>query len=158
MQNTNTTERGCLTTNREISQCTENEKTCSTCAVNGTDACNTIEFPVGRRKCIQCDANVDTNCPQNTVSSAEKSIYCKNSTDFCAILNKGSDGILQTCAENLSLNDIKFCLNNNASCIACNTNNCNTKQPNAPSSAVQINVQWFLLILTTLIIIGSIPR
>lgn len=140
VQNLNSTSRGCLTTNREINNCVNEEQKCTWCDVNESGACNTAEFPIGRRKCLHCDSSTDKTCPANVTNIATKSIYCNNIHDLCIVINKGNQGgLLQTCVEKISDKDNEFCIKNNGSCIVCNENNCNWKKPTEPSSCNRIN-------------------
>lgn len=141
-QNASATERGCLMTTREISECDKSQQ-CTTCSVTKTGACNTNEFPIGRRKCVDCNSSDGEKCPaidSTTIITTTK--YCKNTTDSCVVLNKGGNVHLQKCSENLAKSDIDFCKKNSDSCIACSSNNCNLRGPLNPSASSTLGAYW----------------
>lgn len=141
LQHLNSTSRGCLTTNREINECANDKEKCSWCSVDETGACNTVEFPTGRRQCLHCHSSIDENCPTNATSAGAKSIYCDNIYDTCIVINRGKEhGLVQTCVDKISADDNEFCHKNNGSCTLCNENNCNWKKPAEPSSCSRLNV------------------
>lgn len=138
-QNSDSTTRGCLTTNREVNDCANNQQKCSWCNVNENGACNTDEFPLGRRQCLHCDSHSDKNCPANVTHAASQSVYCNNIHDTCITINRGAlNGLLQTCVEKISSADNEFCTKHKDSCILCTENNCNWKKPAEPSSSNRI--------------------
>lgn len=140
------------------------------CIANDLNACNAHEFPENRRKCIRCDS-VSGKCPTHDEpeSVQQYSVYCKNVTDSCAIIDRGVDVYLQTCASEMADNDRDYCQSHQAQCTFCSgINNCNLKQfqPTAapptteptttnpkdpPSSATQSNGNHLLLIIFIII-------
>lgn len=105
-----------------------NKETCKLCIANDTNGCNGNEFPENRRKCVYCDT-LTRNCPtlQNPGSVGEHSVYCRNVTDSCAIINRGnSNNILQTCASEMDDTTKSYCNDNQGRCVFCaGENNCN---------------------------------
>lgn len=115
--------RGCLNTPHEISTCTNNNQQCSFCSVNSnSSACNTFEFPAGRRQChFTRGANASS-------LSTTPSKYCTHASDTCMLIK--SDGKLsQICSREMNSAEITFCDSHHECCSTCSTNNCNTQAP-----------------------------
>lgn len=130
IQNTTTgdNERGCVSTTSSYSNCMHNKETCKLCVAGDTNACNGNEFPENRRKCIQCDT-LTRNCPtlQSPELVSQNSVYCRNATDSCAIINRGNaNNILQMCASEVDDTTKSYCNENQGRCVFCaGENNCN---------------------------------
>lgn len=100
------------------------------CIASDLKACNIDEFPEKRRKCVQCDSTSE-ECPthDSPESVNQYSVYCKNITDSCAVIDRGVNIFLQTCASEMVENDKKYCNSNADQCSFCTgENNCNLKQ------------------------------
>lgn len=105
-----------------------NKETCKLCIASDTNACNVNEFPENRRKCVHCDTLL-RNCPtqQNPESVSQHSVYCRNATDSCAMINRGdSNNIMQMCASEMDDTTKSYCNDNQGRCAFCvGANNCN---------------------------------
>lgn len=125
-KDTGDNERGCVTSSSEYSVCGHNNQTCQLCNAAETHACNMIEFPSDRRKCIRCDSTTD-RCPTHAQLSLETiySVYCRNTTDACVVINRETDNFMQTCASEMSDTTKTYCNNNKNKCSFCYENNCN---------------------------------
>lgn len=104
-----------------IKKCEASPEQCSTCSIDSTKPCNAYEFPVGRRKCIQC-IDSDTNKCAQIANPTSK--YCNSPNDQCVTINK-SGNIKQLCAKDLSVEEERDCDDKKAACLICESNNCN---------------------------------
>lgn len=105
-----------------------NKETCKLCIASDTNACNANEFPENRRKCVYCNT-LTRNCPtqQNPELVSQYSVYCRNATDSCAIIDRGnSNNIVQMCASEMDDTTKSYCNDNQGRCVFCaGENNCN---------------------------------
>lgn len=127
--------RGCITTARELRDCTDDSGLCSVCPVAKDGVCNTHDYPVGRRRCVQCRGGQE--CLQQLSSAAlinRASSYCHNPSDACVAINNRGNHTL-ACADTLTQNEKLFCAVNTQSCLSCNSDNCNRLLPPPPPVA-----------------------
>lgn len=106
-----------------------NKATCKLCIASDSDVC-TIEFPQDRRKCIRCNSTTG-NCPtQDAPESVNKySVYCKNITDSCVVIDRESDNYFQICSSEMADGEKEYCTRYQEQCTFCTgENNCNLKK------------------------------
>lgn len=120
----NQTTRGCITTTRELQRCSEDPSNCNTCPVNGTNPCNSYEYPRNRIKCIHCSG---TNCK----STSSASLYCTYPDDSCVSINNFGNQS-QGCAKDVTENNFNFCSKHKLSCTTCKSDDCNKALPKSP--------------------------
>ncbi|XP_037045353.1 prestalk protein-like [Bradysia coprophila] len=149
----NVVTRGCLNTPHEIASCANDNQQCSFCSVNSNSACNTIEFPSGRR---QCHHSRGAN-PSSLSTSQSK--YCAYASDTCLII-KSNGTLSQICSREMNSTEIRICDSNRECCSTCLSNNCNTQIPSYAcstdeshnSSNRNFNSPLFVIIVVSLTI------
>lgn len=131
-QNSTSTERGCITTMREIRDCENDRSRCSLCPVTKDGACNTYDYPTARRRCVECRGGQQCASLLNTAISIDRaSSFCENPSDACISINNRGNYTM-ACAATLTRYEQLFCAENPSSCTSCSSNNCIRLLPPPP--------------------------
>ncbi|CAD7013300.1 unnamed protein product [Ceratitis capitata] len=119
--------RGCSDT--WLAECDADESKCYDCKSNG---CNVAKNEEDYIDCIFCDAQTDERCLTDVdrITSTRK---CYKSC-VTALYNRTDDAtpvreLLRSCLDDMDLDDREICTSGgDSSCVACDTENCNTAE------------------------------
>ncbi|XP_035786560.1 uncharacterized protein LOC118463800 [Anopheles albimanus] len=110
---TSVTERGCITSQRHLDECSGSG--CTTCTGTG---CNNAEFPSNRQQCVSCDGAACTD-------EASSVTYCDDPYDVCVSLRRANGNVMKSCEKAMTPADAAYCTDNPSRCTFCGKQRCN---------------------------------